>query len=141
MKNNFPIFLIIGAIILGGLFFILKPKNELERPQSNLSPKEKPVELSVTKKEDLSNVFTLVIKQKKLISGPTTIKVDQGEEVTINVTSDEAEEFHLHAYDNSVELEPNKQVALTFTAELSGRFPFELEHSKTEIGALEVQPK
>ena len=87
------------------------------------------------------NTFNLVIKEKKVISGPTTIKINQGDEVTIKITSDEAEEFHVHAYDNSVELEPNKQATLTFTANLSGRFPFELENSKTEIGALEVQPK
>jgi len=67
--------------------------------------------------------------------------VNQGDEITIKITSDEAEEFHVHAYDNSVELEPNKQATLTFTTNLSGRFPFELEKSKTEIGALEVQPK
>lgn len=87
------------------------------------------------------NSFKLVIKDKKIVSGPTIIKVNQGTEVTIKITSDVAEEFHVHAYDNSVELEPNKQATLTFTANLTGRFPFELENSQTEIGALEVQPK
>lgn len=87
------------------------------------------------------NTFDLVIESKKVVSGPATIKVNQGDEVTIKITSDEAEEFHVHAYDNSVELEPNKEATLTFTADMSGRFPFELENSKTEIGVLEVQPK
>ena len=88
-----------------------------------------------------TNIFNLVIKNKKVVSGPTTIKVTQGEEVTINISSDEAEEFHVHAYDNSVELEPNEEATLAFTADLSGRFPFELENSQTEIGTLEVQPE
>jgi plastocyanin len=87
------------------------------------------------------NTHELIIQGKKLVSGPATIKVNQGDEVTIKITSDETEEFHVHAYDNSVELEPGKQATLTFKANLSGRFPFELENSKTEIGALEVQPK
>lgn len=87
------------------------------------------------------NTYELVINGKKLTSGPETIKVNQGDEVTIKIISDETEEFHVHAYDNSVELEPGKQATLTFTAKMSGRFPFELESSKTEIGALEVQPK
>lgn len=85
--------------------------------------------------------FNLVIQNKKIVSGGETLQATQGDEITINITSDEAEEFHVHAYDNSVELEPNKQATLTFTANLSGRFPFELENSKTEIGVLEVQPK
>lgn len=87
------------------------------------------------------NTFELGIQGKKLVSGPATIKVNQGDEVTLKITSDEAEEFHVHAYDNSVELEPGKQATLTFNAKLSGRFPFELENSKTEVGVLEVQPK
>lgn len=85
--------------------------------------------------------FDLVIKNKKIISGGETLQATQGDEVTINITSDEPEEFHVHAYDKSVELEADKQATLTFTANISGRFPFELEKSKTEVGALEVQPK
>lgn len=95
----------------------------------------------VANQTTVPNTYELIIQDKKLISGSATIKVTQGDEVTIKITSDEAEEFHVHAYDNSVELEPGKQATLTFTANLSGRFPFELENSKTEIGALEVQPK
>lgn len=98
----------------------------------------------VENKEELDkmhNTFEIVIQNKKIVSGPTTIKVNQGEDITIKITSDEAEEFHVHAYDESVELELNKQAMLTFNAKLSGRFPFELEKSKTELGALEVQPK
>lgn len=99
------------------------------------------VEGPVAEQTTQPDTFELVIKGKKLVSGPDPIKVNQGDEVTIRITSDEAEEFHVHAYDNSVELEPGKQATLAFTAKLSGRFPFELENSKTEIGALEVQPK
>lgn len=89
----------------------------------------------------MQNTFEIVIQNKKIVSGPATIKINQGDGITIKIISDEAEEFHVHAYDNSVELEPNKQATLTFNAKLSGRFPFELEKSKTELGTLEVQPK
>lgn len=89
----------------------------------------------------MQNTFEIVIQNKKIVSGPVTIKVNQGEDITIKITSNEEEEFHVHAYDESVELEPNKQATLSFNTKLSGRFPFELERSKTDLGALEVQPK
>lgn len=135
-KNNIWFFAI-AILVLAGLFFLLKPRTA---PAILPTPANQP-SVSPTAEVTQPNTFELVIQGKKLVSGPETIKVTQGEDVTIKITSDEAEEFHVHAYDNSVELEPNKQASLTFTANLSGRFPFELENSKTEIGALEVQPK
>lgn len=89
----------------------------------------------------MQNTFEIVIQNKKIVSGQTTIKVNQGDDITIKISADEAEEFHVHAYDESVELEGGKLATLTFNAKLSGRFPFELEKSKTELGVLEVQPK
>lgn len=85
-------------------------------------------------------VFTLVVEGKKLVSGPSVIRVTKGADVLLLVTADAAEEFHLHGYDRSVELEPGVPAELAFTATLTGRFPFELERSKTDLGALEVRP-
>lgn len=140
MKIN-PIFYVVAAVlVLGGLFFLFKPKQQVQAPQTTSTTTEQTTTPSPTP-ESKVKTFELVVENKKLVSGPETIKVNQGDELTIKITSDEAEEFHVHAYDNSVELEPGKQATLTFTANLSGRFPFELENSKTEIGAIEVQPK
>ena len=113
---------LIGAIaLLVGLFLIFKPQNQ--EADSN------------------QKSFSLEIKDKKIVTGLTTLKVSEGNNVTIKITNDETEEFHLHGYDRSVDLVPNTETELTFTANLTGRFIFELENSKTELGALEVQPK
>lgn len=85
--------------------------------------------------------FDLTIQGKKLVAGPDTLKVTAGDQVTINITSDEDGEFHLHGYDISVDLEASKAAQLKFNADKTGRFPFELEKSKVELGALEVNPK
>ncbi len=121
-KNNL-IYLIIGVLVLLGLFYILKPKS-ITAPQTRNT-----------------KTFDLVVKGKKLASGSADLKATEGDQVTINITNDEPEELHLHGYDKSVNLEASKSAQLTFTANLTGRFTFELEHSKTELGALEVQPK
>jgi hypothetical protein len=85
--------------------------------------------------------FVLQLKDANLVAGPNVLTVQQGDTVTIKITADAEEEFHLHGYDRSVDLVPDQEVSLTFVADLSGRFPYELEKSKIEIGALEVFPQ
>lgn len=135
------IFLVLVAVVLGGLFFVFKPQQQVQNSSDNQNVEPTETVTSPTTPELKAKIFELVIKDKKIVSGPETIKVTEGDEITIKITSDEAEEFHVHAYDKSVELEANVQATLTFTANLTGRFPFELEESKTDLGALEVQPK
>lgn len=135
MQKNNLVYLIIGLLVLIGLFYVLKPKTAIA-PQPSPSTQS-------TSSAQMSNVktFDLVVKSEKLVSGPETIKVTEGDIVTINITCDCDEELHLHGYDKAVDLTANQPASLTFTTNLTGRFPYELEHSSTEIGALEVQPK
>jgi hypothetical protein len=88
-----------------------------------------------------TKTFELVVQNKKVISGGDTIKVMQGENVSIKITVDEDEELHLHGYNKMVNIEKGKPAMLEFVADKSGRFPYELEKSGTELGNLEVQPK
>jgi heme/copper-type cytochrome/quinol oxidase subunit 2 len=142
MKNNskkYNIILILSGIaLLWGLFYVFMPKEE----SLNNAPEPATQQQTVSPTE-VSNIktFDLVINGKKITSGDSVLKVNLNDEVTINVTSDEAEELHIHGYDNSVELVPSQKAELKFTANISGRFPFELENSGTELGSIEVQPK
>ncbi len=134
MSRN-QIILVVAILLLAGLFFFLKPK-----ASSITTPSLKSTASSSAQPSNIKS-FDLIVKNKKLVSGPETLTVTEGDTVTINITNDEPEELHLHGYDKSVDLEASKSASLTFTANLTGRFPYELEHSKTEIGAIEVQPK
>jgi len=136
IKFGTVVYIFLAVIILLVLFFLFKPKQEVQAPQTSPT-----AQASSPTPESNAKTFELTIKGKKLTSGPSTIKVNQGDNVTIKITGDEEEELHVHAYDVSVELIPNEQATLTFSAKMSGRFPFELEKSKTEIGAIEVQPR
>lgn len=138
MKSKFLIYIVLAAVVLVGLFLILKPKQEVQGPQTSSEIQQAAVSPTP---ESSAKTFELIIQGKKLISGPSAIKVNQGDEITLKITSDEEEEFHIHAYDNFAELIPNQQATLTFVVDKSGRFPFELEKSKVELGAVEVAPK
>lgn len=53
---------------------------------------------------------------------PETIKVQQGDMVTLKINADEGGEFHLHTYDIEAEIEANIQTDFYFVAEATGRF-------------------
>ncbi|MFZ1904160.1 MAG: cupredoxin domain-containing protein [Steroidobacteraceae bacterium] len=88
-----------------------------------------------------AHVVDIVVHQGKRVSGPAVIKVQQGDEVTLHITSDTADEFHLHGYNLLVHLAPNRTATLHFAAKLAGRFTFELHKADVELGAVEVYPR
>ena len=140
MKNQALIFVAVGAALLGGLFYWFLPVAEEPAPPpapvvAPAAPAPPPVVMVQP------YVFDLVIKGRHLVSGPQTLQVPQGAEVTLRVTVDEAEELHLHGYNLKLDLKAGEPGVLRFTADKSGRFEYELEHSRTELGALEVQPQ
>lgn len=124
--NKNLIYLVAALVILAGLLVIFKPA-------------EKVVPANSSKTE--VKTYELEVKNKKLVSGPEKITVTEGEKIIIKITVDEDEEFHLHGYDQSIDVQKNKQAELKVTAKITGSFAFELENSKTDISSLEVNPK
>jgi heme/copper-type cytochrome/quinol oxidase subunit 2 len=75
------------------------------------------------------------------ITGPPALLAREGEQVTLRVRSDVADELHVHGYDLSAPLPAGEEVALRFIASRAGRFEVELHKAHRELGALEVQPR
>ena len=50
---------------------------------------------------------------------------DQGDTVRFRVRSDTAEEIHIHGYDITKEVEPNKTETVSFKATITGIFEIE----------------
>jgi uncharacterized cupredoxin-like copper-binding protein len=67
-------------------------------------------------------------------------KVKVGREVQVVVSSDVADEVHLHGYDLSAEVAPGEQAEIEFDATIPGQFEIELENRGQLIGVLEVSP-
>ena len=65
--------------------------------------------------------------------------VDKGDRVVLAVTSDVADEVHLHGYDISRDVQAGGTVRIAFRATLPGRFEVELEGRGIQIGDLTVQ--
>lgn len=74
----------------------------------------------------------------QVTGGVKRVNVDIGESVTIRITSDVAEEVHVHGYDLMRDLTPGAPVELSFTADIPGVFEVELEQSGLEVAELQV---
>lgn len=68
------------------------------------------------------------------------VVVPAGSKVRIVVTSDVADEVHLHGVDKYVELTPGKPVPYDFTADIPGTFEVELHQAGDLLFTLQVQP-
>ncbi|MEO3824275.1 hypothetical protein [Actinomadura sp. B10D3] len=66
------------------------------------------------------------------------VKVPRGATVEITITSDTADEFHLHGYDRELDLPAGRPATLRFTAGTPGVFEAELHHSGTRVFELQV---
>ena len=66
--------------------------------------------------------------------------VSEGDRVVLVVTSDVADEIHLHGYDKSKDVPAGGTIRLPFTAALPGRFEVELEQRGVQIADLTVNP-
>ncbi len=87
-------------------------------------------------------IIDLKVEKGKLNLNPPIIKVVQGDNVTLQIWSDESGEFHIHGYDIMVQLQSGKTSTLTFRADKAGTFDVELHTSEGEIalGSLQVTP-
>jgi hypothetical protein len=84
-----------------------------------------------------------------VVNGSVTVTVDgasssdhvsvaRGTQVHLSVTSDVADEVHLHGYDLMVDVEAGVAGSIDFTANIAGIFEVELESSAFHLIDLEV---
>ena len=73
------------------------------------------------------------------VTGDTgRVPVAVGASVMLVITTDVADEVHVHGYDLTAELEPGTETAVTFDATIPGVFEVELHESGTALLSLQV---
>ncbi len=73
------------------------------------------------------------------VTGPKRFRVKLGNTVQLVVTSDKADEVHLHGYDKTVDVVPGTPARLTVKATIPGIFEVELEKLHKTLVRLQVQ--
>ncbi|MGW4798428.1 hypothetical protein ACWEPC_39030 [Nonomuraea sp. NPDC004297] len=70
---------------------------------------------------------------------PGWLEARRGQPVSITVTSDVADEVHVHGYDRAAELRPGVPATVRFTADLTGVFQVETHAGKLVLTQLAVR--
>lgn len=94
---------------------------------------------SLSKPVKLPTRTILIMVRGGQASGETgRVTVPLGTPVSLVVTSDAADEIHVHGYDRKAEVPPGGTASVSFTATIPGVFEVELENSKVQLLQLQV---
>lgn len=72
--------------------------------------------------------------------GIKKLSFDKGDTVKFTVTSDVADEIHVHGYDFMKDVPEGGTVSFSFPAKIDGIFEIELENAGVQIAELKVNP-
>jgi hypothetical protein len=80
------------------------------------------------------------VRNGEPVGGVHDLEYSAGEEIRFEVTSDVADEVHVHGYDLMEEVAAGGTVSFDFPAEIEGIFEVELEGRQEQIAELRVNP-
>ncbi len=82
----------------------------------------------------------IVVKNGKPVGGVRDIVVKKGKLVDFSVSSDVADEVHVHGYNFHEDVKKGGTVTFNFPAKIDGNFVIELESRSEQIASLTVEP-
>ena len=85
------------------------------------------------------DLISVAISQHKVTPAPAVHTVRLGDQVELTVTSDAADQVHLHGYDKEIEITAGKPGTIDFTANLPGIFEVETHVSNLQLLQIEVK--
>jgi len=83
---------------------------------------------------------TITVENGKPKGGVQNLKVKKGGSVHLVVTSDTADEIHIHGYDLHKDVAKGGTATFDFPAKIDGGFVIELENAKETLANLAVEP-
>jgi len=83
---------------------------------------------------------TINVRGGKPRGGVQTLRYRQGQTVNLVITSDTADEVHVHGYDITKQVAAGGRARVRFKADAAGIFEIETHHSGEQIASLRVNP-
>jgi hypothetical protein len=93
-----------------------------------------------TSKGVVEKPIQIEVKGGMPVGGIRDITVSKGDRVRFSVSSDVADEIHVHGYDFMRDVPAGGTVRFDFPAKIDGSFEIELEKRKEQIASLKVEP-
>ena len=86
-----------------------------------------------------ANVLSVTVRGGSVVEGASRQRATLGQSVTVRVTSDVADEVHIHGYDRTLPVAAGQTAELTFVASIPGVFEVEFEKSHRLLFTMEVR--
>lgn len=83
---------------------------------------------------------TIVVRNGEPVDGIAELEYDAGDQIRFRVSSNRADEVHVHGYDVEEEIPAGGSATLSFPADIEGIFEVELHESEAQIAELRVNP-
>src|SRR5947207_12456442 len=119
--------LLVGLAVLVAVVAFLIAKPGSSKHNAGGASRGQAAKTTVTTQTTAPAVPHLVVRADKPVGGVRTITVKEGERVRFQVTSDVAEEVHVHGYDLHKDVAAGGTVSFNFPASISGVFRLELK--------------
>jgi hypothetical protein len=95
---------------------------------------------TTTQTQTVAATQQITIRGGKPVGGVKKLDYKKGDQVKFIVTSDAADEVHVHGYDLMKDVPAGGSVRFSFPASIEGVFEIELEGRKQQIAQLKVSP-
>lgn len=128
--NRTAVVIVLVILGLGGLFLALRPDYS---SSGGADPTETPAD------EPQESIYDVAIASGAM--NPDEIGVEEGDLVTLRLTSQSPVEVHVHGYDLEGAVLPGEETNLSFEADVTGQFEIEDHETEAQLGTLLVQPR
>ena len=138
IRNN-PnlLYAIIGIVLLAAAIFTY------DGPEEEIPVVEEKIEIEVAEEplieEDKTKEFDINVVDREMTLDPPIISVEVGDQVLLNIITDEDLMFHIHEYDHEITLVNDEAQVLSFPAMFPGRFEIEIHPVEHEAGEEEEE--
>ena len=86
-----------------------------------------------------ATVLGVTVRGGSVVEGASRQRARLGQPVTVRVTSDVADEVHVHGYDKKIDVAAGQTGEVTFLANIPGVFEVELEKAHKVLFTMEVR--
>jgi hypothetical protein len=107
-------------------------------PATTAPPTTESTETTPPTNETPFTAIRITVENAQPVGGIQRPKLSLGDDAIIYVTSDVADEVHLHGYDLSQEVEAGGTIQIPLHATIPGRFEIELEQRGVQLAELTV---
>jgi hypothetical protein len=140
MSPRARIAVLVAVVVVGvAAFLIAKPGDDRKSTTGATTPATTTTPTPAPKPPPAA-IPHIVVRNAKPVGGVKTIAVKKGGRVRFVVTSDVADEVHVHGYDFHKPVPAGGTVSFDFPAKIDGVFVVELEKRAEQIASLRVQP-